>query len=69
MQHLAVDEGAPRPVDRFAGEQPGHEKKSGMRKGLAKATTSWSQPFSPTARPTPSAECIVTTSTIDQRFA
>jgi hypothetical protein len=44
-------------------------KKSGMRNGLAKATTVCSQPSWPSVFPTPSVECIITTKTMQKPLA
>ena len=44
-------------------------KKSGMRKGLAKATKAPIQLVAPAASSTPSVECIITTMTMQNPLA
>jgi hypothetical protein len=48
---------------------PESRKKSGMRKGRAKATTSCRKPSPPMASPTPSVECIITTRVMQMPLA
>ena len=44
-------------------------KKSGIRKGLAKATTACIQPSAPAAFSTPRVECIITTMMMQKPLA
>ena len=44
-------------------------KKSGMRNGLAKATSACMKPSRPAASSTPSVECIITTKTMQKPLA
>jgi hypothetical protein len=49
--------------------RPEIRKKSGMRKGLANATSACMKPSRPTASSTPSVECIITTMMMQKPLA
>jgi hypothetical protein len=69
MHHLAVEIIVPFPVDDAGEDSPEMRKKSGMRKGLAKATTAPMKLPAPAASSTPKVECIMTTMTMQKPLA
>src|SRR5215207_9858275 len=69
MHDAPVGISLPVAVDDARRNRPETRKKSGMRKGRAKATTWCMKPSPPIASPTPSVACIITTRMMQRPLA